>query len=191
MEARTNMVESMEGYEKPAVSSSVLAIIMVIIVEAMFFGGLISAFILAKSTRIPWPPAEQPRLPFSVTFTNMLILLVSGILMWLYIKNVHNKTWLKLSILSGSVFFFVQGYEWLRILIFGIETSNSLFSSYFYTLIALHGLHVLAGLIILIYILNRHNAAGENRKNHAITAGLFWFFVVALWPVLYSLIYVY
>ena len=77
---------------KPPVPGSVLAIIMVIIVEMMFFGGLISAFILAKSRKVEWPPAGQPCLPFAITFTNMLVLLTSAFTMWLYFKNLYKET---------------------------------------------------------------------------------------------------
>ncbi len=176
------------SYEKPAVPSGVLAVIMVIIVEAMFFGGLISAFILAKAGRMVWPPADQPRLPFSVTFTNMLVLLASAVLMWLYIKNVHRKSYLIRTMILGGIFFLVQGFEWIRILLFGIQTGEGLFTSFFYTLIGLHGLHVLAGLLGLGYVF-KHYSVEAKRKEYALAAGLFWFFVVALWPVLYIMIY--
>ena len=90
---------------KPPVAGSVLAVIMVIIVEMMFFGGLISAFILAKSGKIEWPPAGQPRLAFVVTFANMLVLLASAFTMWLYLKSLYKGQpklqLLKLTILLG------------------------------------------------------------------------------------------
>lgn len=179
---------------RPPVSSSVLGILMVIVVELMFFGGLISAFILAQAGQVEWPPSDQPRLPFMLTFTNMLILLVSAYFMWAYIKDVKaSKTSNKLfiTIILGLVFFLIQGYEWVRILLFGIETSHSLFSSFFYTIIGLHGFHVFIGLLILsfaYFILNKTEKS-YNVYNVALTIGIFWFFVVGLWPVLYYLIY--
>ncbi len=180
---------------KPPVASSVLGIVMVIIVEMMFFGGLISAFILAKSGKIEWPPAGQPRLPFVVTFANMLVLLASAFTMWLYLKSLYKGQLklqlLKLTILLGSVFYVVQAYEWIRILIFGMHTGRGLFTSFFYTIIALHGLHVLIGLLLLIWALKRvKNQQLDQQKSFGLTVGLFWFFVVALWPVLYNLIYI-
>ena len=183
-----------QNNHKPPVSSSVLAILMAIVVELMFFGGLISAFILAQAGQVEWPPSDQPRLPFILTFANMLILLASAYFMWAYIKEVRahkasNK--LLITIILGLVFFLIQGYEWVRILLFGIETSHSLFSSFFYTIIGLHGFHVFIGLIILSYAYFILNKTTNSNKlyNIALTIGVFWFFVVGLWPVLYYLIY--
>ena len=180
--------------EKPPVPGSVLGIIMVIIVEMMFFGGLISAFILAQSGKVEWPPAGQPRLAFSITFTNMLVLLASAFTMWLYLKNLYKDTLkvklLKVTILLGAIFYVVQAYEWIRILIFGMHTGRGLFTSFFYTIIALHGLHVLIGLLLLVWALKAvKNQSLDKQKSFGLTVGLFWFFVVALWPVLYYLIY--
>ncbi len=180
--------------QKPPVSGSLIAVIMVIIVEMMFFGGLVSAYILAEAGQIEWPPAGQPRLPFWLTFGNMIILLLSAYTMWLYIhrlkKEIVAPIYLKLSVFLGSLFFLIQGYEWARILLFGIQTQASLFTSFFYTIIGLHGFHVLVGLIILLYIWRKMSTQKvENQYNYAVSAGTFWFFVVALWPILYSLIY--
>lgn len=181
-------------YQKPPISGSVIAVIMVIVVEVMFFGGLISAFILARAGQIEWPPAGQPRLPFALTFGNMLILLSSAVTMWLYIKSLKNKTektfLLNLTIILGVIFFIIQGYEWARIIFFGIQTPHTIFGSFFYTIIGLHGFHVLIGLSILFYIWKKSKKSNlEVKYNYALTAGLFWFFVVALWPIFYSLIY--
>ena len=174
------------------VAGPVLAVIMVIIVEAMFFGGLISAFVLAAAGQVEWPPASQPRLPVSITFTNMLVLLFSAWTMWQYLKSVKKRepsNYLQITIILGLIFYLVQGYEWFRILLFGVQTSHSLFASFFYTLIGLHGFHVLIGLLLLIILWRYQKKGGKNLYNYSLAVGLFWFFVVALWPILYNLIY--
>ncbi len=180
--------------QKPPVSSSVLGVIMAIVVELMFFGGLISAFVLAQAGQVEWPPSDQPRLPFWFTFGNMLILLVSAYFMWMAIKNAKEgrKSYaLFITLFLGILFFLIQGYEWMRILLFGMETSHSLFTSFFYTIIGLHGFHVFIGLMLLGYVFYKIKQLKEkdNISNYILTVGIFWFFVVALWPVLYYLIY--
>ncbi len=181
---------------KEIVPGPMMAIVMVIIVEAMFFGGLISAYILAKIAEVEWPPAGQPRLPFWLTFSNMLILLISGFLMYKFFKSYKsgNKSlrYLTLASILGITFFLVQGFEWLRILLFGIKTEPSLFGSFFYMLIGMHGLHVLAGLLVIRYLYKylKNPSKTKEQKVHVVTAvALFWYFVVLLWPVLYYLTY--
>ena len=178
------------------ISSSIIGVIMVIVVEMMFFGGLISAFVLAEAGQVDWPPADQPRLPFWLTFGNMVVLLFSAFTLHQYLKtlkeeNKEKRNLFILSIALGTVFFLIQGYEWVRILLFGMHTGRGLFTSFFYTIIGLHGFHVLVGLILLFYVyqLIRKTKNKEEIQNYARTAGLFWFFVVLLWPALYYLIY--
>ncbi len=183
-----------QNNQKPPISSSILGIIMVIVVEMMFFGGLISAFVLAKAGKVEWPPLDQPRLPFVLTFTNLIILLISAYFTWSFLKDLKNhkkSNKLLIAIVLGGIFLLVQGYEWIRILLFGMETSNSLFSSFFYTIIGLHGFHVFIGLILLIYaFISIKRISDEYKKRNLImTVAIFWFFVVALWPILYYLIY--
>jgi len=191
-----DMTIDKKAFQKAPLSSSIIGIIMVIVVEMMFFGGLISAFVLAQAGQVDWPPANQPRLPFWLTFGNMLILLFSAFTLYKFLKNLkeENKdknTLFLFTIVLGSIFFLIQGYEWVRILLFGLKTGRGLFTSFFYTIIGLHGFHVFIGLILLSFVYNviRKSDDIDKIKNYAWTASLFWFFVVLLWPVLYYLIY--
>ena len=189
----------MEAVSKPVnsmpVPSKILAVLMVVIVEMMFFGGLISAYVLASAGQTDWPPANQPRLPIPVTFGNMILLLLSLIPLWQFIKYIRKgelkkSLWLTV-MLMGTVFFIVQGYEWFRILLFGMHAGRGLFSSFFYTLIGVHGFHVFAGLVLMRFVYRRLGSAIsiEEKRSDAEMAGLFWTFVVLLWPVLYYLTY--
>ena len=65
--------------------NGVLAMLIFIAVELMFFAGLIAAFTIVKSTTLPgaWPPAGQPRLPVEATAINTAALIASGVCMWL------------------------------------------------------------------------------------------------------------
>jgi heme/copper-type cytochrome/quinol oxidase subunit 3 len=68
---------------------------------------------------------------------------------------------------------------------------SSVYGAIFYTLIGCHAIHVLGAVIWLLIVLmklwqNRFTA----RKHAGIKlAGMYWFLVVALWPVLYTLVY--
>src|ERR1700693_4211826 len=65
--------------------NSVLAMIIFIATEVMFFAALMSAHTIARATVMGgvWPPAGQPRLPVERTAINTAILLLSGILLWI------------------------------------------------------------------------------------------------------------
>jgi heme/copper-type cytochrome/quinol oxidase subunit 3 len=93
--------------------------------------------------------------------------------------------------LLGTIFLLVQGYEWTKLIGFGLTMQSSAYGAIFYTLIGCHALHVLGAVIWLALVLlqlqqNRFTA----KKHNAIKlAGMYWFLVVALWPVLYGLVY--
>ena len=63
---------------QPLVPSGVLGLVLFIATEALFFAGLISAFLVLRAEAMAWPPLDQPRLPVALTGFNTFLLLVSG-----------------------------------------------------------------------------------------------------------------
>jgi hypothetical protein len=63
---------------REVVPSAVLAVLVLVACESMFFAGLVSAFTIVKSTAVVWPPVGQPRLPFEETAINTAALLASA-----------------------------------------------------------------------------------------------------------------
>ena len=181
---------------RPLVPSAVLAMAIFIAAEAMFFAGLISAFLVLRAQGTDWPPLGQPRLPVIVTGVNTLILLLSG---WTMIRAGASQKrgeaiftrWLDATAFLGIAFLLIQGYEWLRLVGFGLTTSSSLYGATFYTLVGAHGLHVVVAVAALIAALRIAARPGEQRAGRAWLEpyGMYWLFVVAVWPVLYVLVY--
>jgi heme/copper-type cytochrome/quinol oxidase subunit 3 len=93
----------------------------------------------------------------------------------------------------GTVFLVVQGVEWLRLIHFGLTVSSSIYGGLFYTLIGFHAVHVVGALIWLLIVLGLARKGRFTRQQHTgvQTCTMYWIFVVALWPVLYGLVYLY
>ena len=53
--------------QAPIVQSSVMGMLIFVVVEVMFFAGLISAFTIVRAGAAVWPPRDQPRLPLEAT----------------------------------------------------------------------------------------------------------------------------
>lgn len=167
--------------------------------EAMFFAGLIGAYIVFRVGSAIWPPPFQPRLPVGVTGVNTLILIASAVTMrWsLRAVRVNDRKMLirclTYTAVLGGIFLLIQGFEWLRLIHFGLTVSSSVYGSLFYTLIGFHGLHVFGALIWLLVVLVRAKQGRFSREGHVglQTCCMYWTFVVALWPVLYGLVYLY
>ncbi|HSY75256.1 MAG TPA: heme-copper oxidase subunit III [Bacteroidia bacterium] len=185
--------------EKKLVSDGVIGMLFVLATEAMFFSGLISAFVINRAGSMAWPPADQPRLPVEVTAVNTIVLLASAVTIFLFGRKIRRidvidkkSTGLLITtILLGATFLAVQGTEWVRLIGFGLTAHSSLYGAFFYTIIGIHGAHVIAGLIVLFYLLSAliKPASFEASKNRIAVCSMYWYFVVAVWPVLYILVY--
>jgi len=183
----------------PLLSNARLGVIMMLGAELMFFAGLIGAFLVFRLSAQVWPPPFQPRLPIGVTGVNTVILLISALTMQWAVgaaragQSAVVVRQLMFTLLLGAVFLLIQGYEWLRMIHFGLTTSSSVYGGLFYTLIGAHGVHVIGGLIWLAIVCWQAKRGRFTKKDFVgvQTARMYWTFVVALWPVLYGLVYLY
>ena len=176
--------------------SGELGLLLFILIEIMFFGGLISAFLVLRAGSVSdWPPIGQPRLPLIVTAVNTFVLLLSGLALSLAVRTRRDGRrlvgWLVVAALLGSTFLLIQGLEWMRLVGYGLTMTSSLYGGTFYLLIGVHGLHAAGGLIGMLFTLTRA-ARGAYRPGHdqgIKLCRMYWWFVVGIWPVLYGLVY--
>lgn len=176
------------------VQDGIVAILIFIVTELMFFSGLISAFLVVKAG-VAWPPPDQPRLPVAATAFNSFVLLASGVSLWWanrafaeWRDAVNAQKRLILTIGLGGFFVVFQGYEWVRLLEFGLTMQSSTYGAFFYLIVGAHALHALAALMALGYCCAQLTQ-GELTRTTFSTVQIFWYFVVLLWPVLYTLVY--
>jgi heme/copper-type cytochrome/quinol oxidase subunit 3 len=187
-----------EGRESwPPVSNARLGMWMLLATETVFFGGLVGAFLVLRINAVAWPPPGQPRLPVIVTAANTLVLLASSFTLRRALAAVRHGDrgglvrWLGGTAGLGALFLAVQGAEWLRLVRFGLTVASGAYGGTFYTVIGAHGLHVLAALVWLALVLGwaaRGRYAARDHVGVAVCA-MYWHFVVALWPILYVLVY--
>ena len=174
-----------------------LGLILFIVAEIMFFSGLISSFVVFRFNPIQWPPPGQPRLPLEVTSVNTFILLLSGFTMHRAFQALKAsqenlfKSLLTVTAALGSIFLLIQGFEWFRLLHFGLTLHASIFGGFFYCLVGTHALHVTGGLVALLWVLNRAwKGAYDSKQVLGVElCRMYWFFVVGLWPLLFLLVY--
>ena len=178
----------------PRIPNGVVGMGITIIVEIIYFASLVSSYLVLRAASVEWPPWGQPRLPIETTAFNTMVLLLSGFFLFRARKQflsqpeVFPAKLVLLAILFGSFFVFFQGYEWVRLINFGLTAQASQYGSIFYLLIGSHAVHVTAGLCGLCYLYYR----GINYQitTAALLVGaMFWYFIVGLWPILYVLVY--
>ena len=169
--------------------------LLFIATELMFFASLISAFLIINASAEAWPPEGQPRLPVLATALNSLVLIASGVSIFKAYRvfaqdgpSESARKLVRLAMWLGSIFVAVQGYEWIRLLSYGLTMTSSQYGAFFYLIIGTHGIHALGALIGLwrLYLKLR---AGDLEQQGFQAVLFFWFFVVGIWPILYVLVY--
>jgi len=186
-----------EGTTGPVISSGKIAILMLIASEMMLFSGLIGPFFVYKGEAAFWPPPGLPRLPIFVTWINTFVLIASGVTMYLGVRAVHQnrqrlmRRWLAITGVLGTAFLAVQGSEWVRLVAHGLKLSSGTYGATFYTLIGLHGAHVTAAVVWLGFVVAAAMRGRYNSKNAegVELCAMYWYFVCAIWPLLFGLVY--
>ena len=182
-----------ESRHTPLVASSVLGMLIFVATEVMFFAGLISAFTIIRAETPVWPPPDQPRLPIERTALNTGALLLSGVaLAYAHRAYLHDRRKarapLLVAMLLGGFFVLFQGAEWIALLRQGLTLTSSPLGSFFYLIVGLHALHAVIAIGLLAYAWLRLQR-GWLVQSQLVTAEVFWYFVVGLWPVLYGVVY--
>jgi len=182
----------------PPVSNTRIAMIVLIAGESMLFAGLIGMYLVFRLSR-PWPPADLPRLPLGMTFLNTLVLFASAVPMTRALGAVRRDDRrtlvraLALTVLLGTTFLAVQGLEWVRLVRHGLTLGSSMYGAAFYTLIGCHGVHVLVAVLWLVVtaVLAARGVFRAARHAALEMCAIYWYFVCALWLVLFPLVYLY
>jgi cytochrome c oxidase subunit 3 len=101
--------------------------------------------------------------------------------------------WWLLTITLGGLFLYGTASEWHRLIYEkGLTISTNLFGTTYYSLVGLHGFHVVVGLVCLSTVM-AFTLLGEVKQEHAEridVLSLYWHFVDAVWIVVFTVVYV-
>ena len=186
-----------EGQQPRRLDNVRVAMLFLIAGEVMFFAALVSGFFVLRLAAPLWPPPLQPRLPVLVTAFNTGILLVSSLAMVGAARAMRQGDGLRLrrgliaTAVLGALFLAIQGYEWTRLIHYGLTVSSGAYGATFYTLIGAHAAHVVGALVWLLVVLAMAQTGRflDGRTAVLRACAIYWHFVVALWPVLYVAVY--
>jgi cytochrome c oxidase subunit 3 len=176
-------------------SNMLLGVRLGILSEVMLFGALFAAYFIIRSESGGWPPNGGERPELLLPGLNTLLLVSSSVTLQWAVRAVGRgqldtmRLGLRLTILLGTIFIVVQGYEFANN---GFGLTDGVFGSTFYTLTGFHGAHVLAGLALLSIVALRARRGLITREGHTAVeaASYYWHFVDVVWLFLFSTLYV-
>ena len=131
---------------------------------------------------------------------NTLLLITSSVTMlmsWASLKLEQfdkYKMYLGITILCGLAFLVVKYFEYTSKFHHGIYPSSSTFMGIYFTLTGLHVLHIIGGLLALIFFWTKQSDKmwKEDKDllaNRIEITGLYWHFVDLVWIFLFPILY--
>ena len=189
--------------ERPdtGLNNSKLGVWIFLASEVMLFGGLFSAYVFL---RLAAPEGDfdywGAKLNVPMATFNTMMLITSSVTMvmsWASLKlrqfNKY-KIYLGVTILCALGFLVVKYFEYTGKFHHGIYPSSSTFMGIYFTLTGLHVLHIIGGLVVLIYLWTSQadKMWAENPDllaNRVEITGLYWHFVDLVWIFLFPILY--
>jgi cytochrome c oxidase subunit 3 len=161
--------------------------------ELLFFGSLFAAYFALRAQTDPWPPADVELELLIPTIGTSLLVLSSvtfqlGLVAGERDRRGGLRGWIVASLLLGAVFLGLQLWDYTQL---GFEVSSHAYGTIFYAMTGFHGLHVAAGVVLMLVIVGRMAQGayrgGRVESVHAI--GYYWHFVDVVWIALYGTLY--
>jgi cytochrome c oxidase subunit III len=163
----------------------------------MMFTSLSSAYVVRSGVANDWYPLAAPQMLY---FSTALIAISSGTLEIARRKLKRSllegySRWLMVTAFLGAAFLVSQLLAWRQLAGRGIYVASNPHSSFFYLLTAAHAIHLLGGLVALLYLVVRTRGvvswAVVDGKRQAIAdaVSIYWHFMDVLWIYLFVLLF--
>ena len=161
--------------------------------ELVFFGGLFAAYFTLRSQTIAWPPwgVELDVARPSVA-TALLVLssftFVAGLRGARAGRLATLSRWIVVTIILALSFLGFQLLDWVQA---GFSVSSHAYGTMVYAMTGFHGLHVTAGVLLMLVILGRmaQGAYRDGTIDGPEAVGYYWHFVDVVWVGLYATIF--
>ena len=101
------------------------------------------------------------------------------------------RMWLVATIVLGAIFLAGELVEWLSLFGDRVTAASNEWSSAFFTLTGIHGMHVIVGLLLMVGVIafsTRYPVARGKESGFEIVS-LYWHFVDAMWILIYGVVY--
>jgi heme/copper-type cytochrome/quinol oxidase subunit 3 len=160
--------------------------------DAMGFAGLLMAYAILRVRADQWPdPQERLAVLQAAVMTGLLV--TSSFTMTMAVRAARagrtsaRAAWHVATIVLGAGFLGGQAFEYAHLAggPHGMGLRADTFAGTFYAITGYHGLHVLAGLAILVGLL----LAPRGRTRGLEVASIFWHFVDLAWIPIFSFVY--
>ena len=185
-------IDNMHDGETLDLSKGKLGLRYIMVVSSIFF----CLFIVTYSDRLVFADWQKMPEPFLLWFNTLILFISSTVFIYAQIaakNNQFEKVKNRLMIIGGLALAFLLGqlFVWFELINLGYYVSANPANAYFYVFTALHGLHLLGGLIYWNMTINKvwilNEVVVANAKHTVELCAIYWHFLLAVWVVLFGL----
>ncbi|MGH2577737.1 MAG: cytochrome c oxidase subunit 3, partial [Actinomycetota bacterium] len=125
--------------------------------ELVFFGGLFAAYFTLRSQTTPWPPSGV-ELDVARPSMATVLLVLSSFTFVVGLRGARAgrlaslSRWIAVTILLALAFLGFQLLDWVQA---SFSVSSHAYGTMVYAMTGFHGLHVIAGVLLMLVILGR------------------------------------
>lgn len=182
------------GRTRTGIPTGRLAVWWVIASEIVIFGGLLVSYLLLRFKYGENWGAMAAHTETWAGALNTFVLLTSSLFIVLAhhaaekgdIKKSFKLIWWTIG--GGAIFMCVKSYEYWSKLSHDYTMQTDVFWGFYFLATGLHGIHVLAGMIIM-GIISLDVRKGKNLQRVELI-GIYWHFVDVVWIFLFPLLYI-
>jgi cytochrome c oxidase subunit 3/cytochrome o ubiquinol oxidase subunit 3 len=169
---------------------------VLIVAEAAIFTIFVVAYLFYVGKSLTGP---VPKDVLSAPIFYTICLLSSSLTIHLAAKAVRRGSVRSFGILwfatiaLGAAFLYGTAKEWHRLIYRdGLTISTNLFGTTYYSLVGLHGFHVVVGLVSLsiVMALTVLGNVGSEHAERVDVLSLYWHFVDVVWIIVFTVVYV-
>ncbi len=162
---------------------------------SVFFLASLAAYIAVRVQAETWPPSGMPGLP-AVLWASTSLLVASSATLHLAHRAVTrgDTRWaaraLLVTLTLGVAFLASQAWAWYGLVSEQITARSNLWAFTFFVLTALHGIHVIGGLVPLAVTTVRARRGRYTWARHAgvRNCAIYWHFLGGVWLTLFMLL---
>jgi cytochrome c oxidase subunit III len=172
-----------------------VAMFTLVVAESAIFSIFVVAYIYYIGQSLSGP---TPREVLDVPILNTIFLLSSSLTIVLAERALGRraistfKAFWGVTILFGAIFLVGTAREWYKLItVDGLTISTNLFGTTYYSLVGLHALHVLVGLILLstVFVFSLIGALRPEDTKRVGVLAIYWHFVDCVWVVVFTVVY--
>ncbi len=181
------------AHEHPGASLLLFGTILFLASELLFFGGLFGAYFALRARTSQWPPGGVELETVLAAVATALLVLSSGTF-HLGVRDAARgriaglRRWIVVTLALGAMFMGIQVFDYSRL---SFEVSSHAYGTMYFAMTGLHGMHVLAGLVLMLVVLGRsgHGVFVPGKIDGLHAVGYYWHFVDAVWIGLFATLF--